>query len=177
MTGTVMWFRRDLRVEGNAALVQAASDGPVVPLFVLDPAFARAGAPRRGFLAGSLQALRERTDGALVVRVGDPAEVVPAIAGEVDASVVVATGDAGPYGRRRDQAVASSLAHDGRELRLVASPYAVRPGSVTKADGTPYAIFTPFLRAWSAQLAEPIPPANGAVRWRHLRPAGRIPAV
>jgi deoxyribodipyrimidine photo-lyase len=177
MTRSVMWFRRDLRVEANAALAHAAADGAVVPLFVLDPAFARAGAPRRAFLAATLHALRESTDGALVVRAGDPAEVVPAVAGEAGASVVVATGDDGPYGRRRDEAVARSLAREGRQLRLVGSPYAVRPGAVTKADGAPYAVFTPFLRAWSAQPAEPVPAPDGAVRWGHLRPTGRVPAV
>jgi deoxyribodipyrimidine photo-lyase len=176
MTCTVMWFRRDLRIDANAALAHAAADGVVVPLFVLDPAFARAGAPRRAFLTASLHDLRERTDGALVVRAGDPQDVVPALAAEADASLVVATADFGPYGRRRDEAVARSLGQDGRQLRLVGSPYAVSPGSVTKADGAPYAVFTPFLRAWTQHPPERVPTADGSLRWRRLRPSGRIPA-
>ena len=28
------------------------------------------------------------------------------------------------------------------------SPYAVTPGRVTKRDGTPFQVFTPFARAW-----------------------------
>src|SRR5690349_12359998 len=134
MACTVMWFRRDLRVEANAALAHAAAEGAVLPLFVLDPAFARAGASRRAFMAASLHDLRDRTDGALVVRAGDPEDVVAAMAAQVDASLVVAAADFGPYGQRRDEAVARLLRRDGRQLRLVGSPYAVRPGSVTKAD-------------------------------------------
>ena len=35
---SVMWFRRDLRLADNEALCAAAANGPVTPLFVIDPA-------------------------------------------------------------------------------------------------------------------------------------------
>ena len=59
MTRTVvMWFRRDLRLADLPALQAAAADGAnVVPLFVVDPTFARAGLARRAFMAEALQAL------------------------------------------------------------------------------------------------------------------------
>ena len=37
MVASVMWFRRDLRLADNPALLEACSDGEVLPLFVLDP--------------------------------------------------------------------------------------------------------------------------------------------
>jgi len=53
-----MWFRRDLRLADNPALLSAVSDATdarVVPLFVLDPALWRpAGPARRAYLAASL---------------------------------------------------------------------------------------------------------------------------
>src|SRR4051794_15040774 len=80
MVTSVMWFRRDLRLGDNPALLAACAAGEVVPLFVLDPLlWSRSGDPRRGYLAGSLAALSRSTGGALVVRSGDPAEVVPAV--------------------------------------------------------------------------------------------------
>ena len=57
--------------------------------------------------------------------------------------------DFGPYGTRRDEAVAKALAEDGRELVRTGSPYAVAPGRVRKADGEPFRVFTPFRRAWA----------------------------
>ena len=33
-----MWFRRDLRLRDNPALLAALEDGTVAPVFVLDPA-------------------------------------------------------------------------------------------------------------------------------------------
>ena len=56
-----MWFRRDLRLSDNPALLDAADrDGDVLPLFVLDPALWRPSGPsRRHYLAESLEADRQ----------------------------------------------------------------------------------------------------------------------
>jgi len=111
---SLLWFRRDLRVADHPALVEAASRGPVVPLFVLDPALlGPAGGPRTAFLFRSLRALDDALDGRLVVRPGDPADVVPALAAEVGAAATFVTADFGPYGRRRDREVARALKEAG----------------------------------------------------------------
>lgn len=150
MTRAVMWFRRDLRLADNPALCAAlAEHTDVVPLFVLDPALLdRSGLPRRAFLSNALAGLDASMSGALVVRAGDPVDVVPALAEEVGAESVYVAGDFAPYGMRRDQAVRTRLGASGRSLRVVGSPYAVDPGTVLKDDGTPYAVFTPFSRRW-----------------------------
>ncbi|MEJ5946207.1 deoxyribodipyrimidine photo-lyase [Pseudokineococcus basanitobsidens] len=148
----VLWFRRDLRLGDNPALLAArerGGDDGVLPLFVLDPrVWDAAGAPRRHFLVGCLEALRDATDGALVVRRGDPVDVVPRLAREVGAASVHVARDTGPYGRRRDAAVREELG----EVPLVedGTPYAVGPGRVLKDDGSPFQVFTPFSRAWQA---------------------------
>jgi deoxyribodipyrimidine photo-lyase len=160
-----MWFRRDLRLADHPALAAAAATGDVVALFVVDPLFtARAGAPRRAFMARALRSLSAETGGALVHRHGDPVAVVPAIAAEVGADAVYVSADYNPYGRRRDDAVAAALAADGRALHRVGSPYAVDPGTVCKADGSGYAVFTPFRRAWLAAGWAP-PERTGDVSW------------
>ena len=151
MTKTsVLWFRRDLRLADHPAARAAAAEGrPVVALYVIDPAFARSGVPRRAFLAAALRSLDERLGGRLVVREGHPAEVVPALAAEVGASSVHVTRDHGPYGRRRDAAVAEALRGHGARLVGSSTNYAVAPGTVKKQDGGEYRVFTPFRRAWT----------------------------
>ena len=53
-----MWFRRDLRLADNPALVEAANADEVVPLFVFDPRlWVPAGPSRRSYLLASLDAL------------------------------------------------------------------------------------------------------------------------
>lgn len=37
----VVWFKRDLRIEDHEALTQAAKNGPVLPLYILEPALWR----------------------------------------------------------------------------------------------------------------------------------------
>src|SRR3712207_5503866 len=109
MPGTsVMWFRRDLRLADNPALLAACDAGDVVPLFVLDPLlWGRSGPARRAYLAASLHELDSALGGALVVRHGDPVDVVTEVAEEVDSGAVHAAADFGPYGRVRDEDVAA----------------------------------------------------------------------
>mgnify|MGYP006275498425 FL=1 len=150
---SIMWFRRDLRGHDNEALAAACAVGPCLPVFVLDPVFlSRAGDARLWFLFGALEALNETLGGALVLRTGDPVDVIPALAREVNADQVIVAKDFAPYGRQRDAAVAAALKQVDARLRGVGSPYAVEPGSVKKDDGTPYAVFTPFYKRWSPLL-------------------------
>ena len=148
-----MWFRRDLRLGDHPALLTAAADGAeVVPVFVVDPTFDSAGAPRRAFLHDCLRALDDSLRAAsgvgLVIRHGDPTQEIPALAEELGADSVVVSRDYSPYGRARDAVVADVLHGSGRRLRGVGSPYAVDPGTVRKGDDNPYAVFTPFSKVW-----------------------------
>ena len=147
-TRSIVWFRRDLRLGDHPALEAGCAEGEVVPVFVADPAFDGAGAPRRALLHDCLVALRRATGGALVVRRGDPIEEIPSLAAEIDATTVFVSKDYAPYGRTRDEAVAEALRGGGRRLRGVGSPYAVEPGTVRKDDGGPYSVFTPYSRRW-----------------------------
>lgn len=177
---SVMWFRRDLRLSDNPALVEAVADAGrgegVVALFCLDDRLVRSsGTPREAFLYRCLRALDESIGGRLVVRRGDPAEVVPAIAAEAGAERVHAAADFGPYGSARDDLVERNLADADVELRLVGSPYAVAPGTVLTAAGEPYKVFTPFSRAWRAVGWDAPRRAPAAVRWVEVAERFGIP--
>ena len=160
----VMWFRRDLRLRDNPALLEACAAPRTVALFVLDPAlWGPAGDARRSWLVRSLHALDASLGGTLVVRHGDPRVVVPQVARAAGAAAVHIAADYGPYGRRRDEAVDKALTEWGVPLIRTGSPYAVAPGRVVKDDGTPYRVFTPFSQAWRRHgWREPPGPPGGA---------------
>ncbi|MBD8080458.1 cryptochrome/photolyase family protein [Cellulosimicrobium arenosum] len=151
---SIWWSRRDLRLADNPALVAAtdaarAAGDEVVALYVLDPRlWESAGGPRRSYLAQSLAALDDATGGRLVVRHGDPRDVVPALARELGADEVHVAASYEPYGRRRDDAVEASLPDVGGRLVRTGSPYAVAPGRVLNQQGSPFQVFTPFRDAW-----------------------------
>lgn len=154
---SVLWFRRDLRLGDHPALLAAIeSAAHVLPVFVLDPRLLDTDTPRSRRLLASVAALQKDTRGALVIRHGDPADVIPRLAKQVGAQQVHVSRETTPYGRRRDEAVEKALAEDGRELVATGSPYAVGPGRVVNQSGAPYKVFTPFARAWH-QHGRPAP--------------------
>ncbi len=149
MTVAVLWFRRDLRLSDHPALLAASQSGTeVLPVFVLDPRLLATDLPRTRRLLASVRALAAGLDGRLLIRSGDPVEVIPTLAREVGAATVHVTRETTPYGRRRDRAVEDALARDGRRLVSTGTPYAAGPGLVLTRGGTPYRVFTPFARAW-----------------------------
>jgi deoxyribodipyrimidine photo-lyase len=148
----VLWFRRDLRLGDHAALLEASRHSKhVLALYVLDDALLKpGGAPRTAFLYGCLEKLNEQLGGRLMLVRGEPAAEVVRAARSVGAAAVHVSTDCGPYGRRRDASVAKALADNNIDWVETGSPYAVTPGRVTKPDGDPYRVFTPFHRAWAA---------------------------
>ena len=187
----VVWFRRDLRVHDHPALAEAAQRGRrVVPLFVLDPAFAggpRASAVRHALLLGALadldRSLRARGS-RLIVRHGDPATVVPAVAREAGAGIVLATRDVTPYARRRERSVAEALERDGRSLHLRRGLLLAEPEALPGGSGRGYAVFTPFWKASQAVarrdlLAAPdrLPPLPDGVSGDPLPAPGPAPVA
>ncbi|HEV2568354.1 MAG TPA: deoxyribodipyrimidine photo-lyase [Sphingomonas sp.] len=159
-TATILWLRQDLRLADQAALIAAAEQGPVIPLYVLDdetPDQWRIGGAQRWWLHHSLAALDRalRAKGSrLILRRGRAAEVVAQVAAEAHAASVHALRHYEPWWLEAERELAATLElvlHDGNQL---APPDAVRTGS-----GGFFKIYTPFWRALSAMMppAEPLP--------------------
>ena len=144
----IFWFRRDLRLADNPALLASLDEGKeVIPLFIMDDEIAeRAGDHRRAYLAASLRALNDSLGGALHLISGDPVAVLSELKKKTGASSIHCAFPYAPYGNAQDE----KLKKAGIELTQVGSGYAVAPGRVLKDDGTPYRVYTPFYRAWSA---------------------------
>lgn len=152
MTTAIWWIRRDLRLADNQALSAAlARADDVLPVFVLDPgllASPYAGDKRLAFLLEGLRRLEAYLQGRgsrLIFRRGEPRQVLARLMREAGASAIFAEEDYSPYARRRDARVAEAL-----PLALVGGLTVHPPGAVSKANGEPYTVFTPYSRAWKA---------------------------
>ncbi|BBY88260.1 cryptochrome/photolyase family protein [Mycolicibacterium tokaiense] len=144
----LLWFRRDLRLGDLPALLDAgADDAEVLACYVLDPRLTASAGPRREqFLYDSLRELRDALDGRLLVTRGRPDTRIPAVAKAVGATAVHISEEFTPFAQARDEKVAAALGDI--PLEKSGSAYLVSPGRVTKDDGSPYKVFTPYFRRW-----------------------------
>lgn len=172
MTVSVVLFTSDLRLHDHPPLRAAlAGADEVVPLFVRDDALAATGfaAPNRlAFLADCLAdldaGLRAR-GGRLVVRSGDVAGQVRAVAAEAGAREVHMAAGVSGFAQRRERRLRDALRADGRRLRVHdAVSTALPPGAVTPAGSDHYAVFTPYFRRWSQERPRDVMRAPRAVR-------------
>ena len=158
MSITIVWFRQDLRLADNPALSRAAEAGDIIPVYVLPPetgrrdGFANGGASR-WWLHHSLTALDAalRDKGSrLVVRQGDPIEVLPALVAGTNASGVVWNRRLEPAGIEVDRELKRRLHEASVEARSFEGNYLHEPWNVLNKQGEPYKVFTPY---WKALLA------------------------
>jgi deoxyribodipyrimidine photo-lyase len=168
---TLLWFRRDLRLNDLPPLLDAAAaDGEVLACYVLDPRLKASSGPRRlQYLYDALRDLHASLRGRLMVTRGRPEKRIPQLVREIGATSVHVSADYSPFGRRRDDAVRDALGDV--PLEEAGSPYLVSPGRVTKGDGTPYKVFTPFYDAWLRHGWRP-PAKSGPKSARWIDPAG-----
>lgn len=168
MTRAVVLFTRDLRIHDHPALAAATREhDEVVPLFVLDDRLCRS-ANRVAFLLESLSALREALGGALVVRRGDPVEIVARLRPER----VHLTADIGRFAHARERrlrSVARVVTHPGSAV--------VEPGVLAPVGGDHYRVFTPYWRAWRAAARRPRALAPDPVRLPVGLDPGELPAL
>jgi len=144
---SIIWFRRDLRINDHPALLAAIEEAEeVIPVFILDAALINAtGSKRLAYLANSLRALDESLGHSLHVMVGDQVEVLKSLMERYGATTVHISAEFEPYGVARDGRIEAA----GINLVRTGSPYAVAPGRVRKpSDGLNYRVFTPFYNAW-----------------------------
>jgi deoxyribodipyrimidine photo-lyase len=156
MPGALVWFRRDLRLDDNAALGRAlANHGRVFCAFVFDTeildALASRADRRVDFIWRSLRELRERlcaAGGDLIVLHGRAREVLPRLAADLGVGEVIAAEDYEPAAAARDAEVAERLRASGIGFTAVKDTVVFAKGELLTQGGRPFTVFTPYKNAW-----------------------------
>jgi deoxyribodipyrimidine photo-lyase len=146
---SIIWFRRDLRINDHPAFLAAIESAEtVIPLFILDKQqISEAGDKLLAYMGKSLRALDESLGNRLHIIEGDQVEVLKELMAQNQVQEVHISAEYERYGAQRDAKVEAS----GITLVRTGSPYAVAPGRVLKpSDGTPYKVYTPFYKGWRA---------------------------
>lgn len=153
---TLFWFRRDLRLEDNHGLYQALKNNhAVLPIFIFDTnileKLAEQADRRVQFIYEQIQLLKstlENLGSTLLVCYGRPVEVYQQLAGTLPLKAVYTNHDYEPYARHRDQAVAACLAAHQIAFYSFKDQVIFEKDEVVKEDGTPYTVFTPYMKKW-----------------------------
>jgi len=165
----LFWHRRDPRTRDNAGLAAAARAGTVVPVFVYNAdLFATVGARQRAFFLRHVKRLEARyreLGSDLVVRAGDPDDVLVALADEYDAETVFYNEYYRPARRNRQRAVEDALADAGVATDARTDAVLVDPARLEAR----YATHSRFHADWEVvpkrdPFPEPEPNALAAVR-------------
>lgn len=174
----IVWFRQDLRLADNAALAAASRTGAaILPVYILDDFNAGEwlmGAASRWWLHHSLTSLDHSLQGHLRCFRGTADDILPRLAAEVDASGVFWGRCYEPWRVERDRRIKRCLRERGRIAESFNSSLLFEPQSITKRDGTPYKVFTPFYRngCLGGAPAPRAPAAAAPIRCFHRAPTG-----
>ncbi|MHA4809302.1 cryptochrome/photolyase family protein [Flavitalea flava] len=163
---SIFWFRRDLRLEDNAGLYHALKHGsankvPVIPLFIFDRNILdklEEKADRRvAFIHAALEDMQEtlcRSGASLQVSYGTPEEAFRDLLSEYQIDQVFTNHDYEPYARERDRKIGDLLNRAGILFHTYKDQVVFEKGEVSKDDGTPYTVFTPYSKKWKSLLTD-----------------------
>jgi deoxyribodipyrimidine photo-lyase len=177
---SLVWFRLDLRLADNPALLAAIRrGGPVIPVFIWTPeeeAHWQPGAASRWWLHQSLTqldgSLRER-GARLIIRRGPTLEAIRQLLVESAASAVYWNRRYEPAAIDRDRRVKAALHDDGCTVESFNNSLLFEPWTVRTQQGAPYQVFSAFWRTCLA-LDEPRPPQPAPA---DIKAPGRWPAT
>ena len=147
----LVWFRRDLRLDDNPMLAEAASSGrPVIPVFILDPETEGLGAApkwRLGLGIAHLAKSLKKLGTTLILRRGPALEVLENLIAETGATSVWWGRQYDTKAVARDTAVKATLKANGVEARSFAGHLLFEPWTVETGQGGFYRVYSPFWKA------------------------------
>jgi len=186
MSNTVLfWHRRDLRIKDNAGLFKALTSGfNVQPVFVFDKQILSNLAKddqRVAFIYQEIRRLKQQyqslgTD--LLVLYGDPTHSIPDLCSKLACSHVFTNSDYEPYAFIRDNEIKIKLSSVNCAFIEAKDHVIFEKSEVTKDDGLPYTIYTPYANKWRKLLTEDqLAPFESSEHTHQLRQANEFTSL
>lgn len=152
---TFFWFRRDLRLDDNVGLNEALkSSSHVIPVFIFDENILTElpqNDARVNFIYDELESLDEelrKVGSSLLVKKGYPKKVWQQLIEEFNIDAIYTNRDYEPYARKRDEEILSLCKERGVGFHTFKDQVIFEKDEVTKDDGSPYTVFTPYKNKW-----------------------------
>lgn len=158
----IHWFRRDLRLEDNAALYHALKQGiKVQPIFIFDKSILDKledkNDARVTFIYQEIERLRKELaelNSDLWVYYDKPINVFKKLIDEHDIEAIYTNKDYEPYAKERDSHINNLLVKTRVGFKAFKDQVIFEEDEVIKDNGEPYTVFTPYSRKWKAKYNE-----------------------
>ena len=158
----IFWFRRDLRIADNTALHKASVSGlPVLPVFIFDTHILNKLEKPRDlrvqFIHQTLVSLDEvfrKLGSGIHFSHASPDHTFKSLIDVYDIDTVFTNQDYEPYAIERDNSIADLLSQQAINFQRFKDQVIFEKLEVTKDDGSPYTVFTPYSRKWKIKYKE-----------------------
>lgn len=156
---TLFWFRRDLRVHDNHGFYKALQSGnKVIPIFIFDKNILDK-LPKKDarvefilLALGAIDIAMKRNRCNVGIYHGTPKAIFEELAQKWNLDKVICNEDYEPYAIQRDREIKELLAKSGIDFEHYKDQVIFEKDEVTKDDGTPYKVYTPYSRKWLTQF-------------------------
>ncbi len=141
----ILWFRKDLRLIDNPALVEANLNAEIIPIFILDdtnPKENKMGAASRVWLYHSLKSLNISMQKKINFYRGDPVKIISELINNYNINGVYWNRCYEPWEIRRDKKIKDLLKVKKVKAKSFNGSLIREPWEVLKEDQTPYKVFT-----------------------------------
>lgn len=155
----IFWYRRDLRLKDNVGLSKALQGKhPVLPVFIFDENILKE-LPRNDarlhFIYDRLKKIDaelKKNGSSVKTYHGKPKEVWETICKDFNVQNVITNHDYEPYAQERDETIRQQLKNKEIGFYTYKDQVIFEKDEVTKDDGLPYTVYTPYKNKWRALL-------------------------
>ncbi len=151
----IFWFRRDLRLHDNTALIEALkSELPVLPIFIFDTNIINEldnNDSRITFIYNELVKINNQLKeyhSSLKIFIGEPKKIWSEILIKFNVNKVFFNRDYEPYANQRDEKLLSFFKQENVSTLDFKDHVIFEKNEITKDDGSPYLVFTPYKKKW-----------------------------
>ncbi|WP_417367794.1 cryptochrome/photolyase family protein [Flavobacterium beibuense] len=157
----IFWFRRDLRIDDNTGLYEALnSDEKVLPIFIFDKNILDE-LPKNDArvtfiheLLSDLNKAFKSHNSSLAVFHDTPEKVFKKLVSENKITAVYTNHDYEPYALKRDKETLQLFRDNNIVFKHFKDQVIFEKNDVVKDDGTPYVVYTPFMKKWKEKFTE-----------------------
>ena len=152
---SIFWFRRDLRLHDNKALFHALqSEEKILPIFIFDIDILKKipkDDARISFIYSELKAMNihlESYGTEIKMFHGNPKEVFKSLMKNYTIEKVFTNHDYEPYAIKRDLEIKEVVSTSKIDFQTYKDQVIFEKNEITKKDGNPYVVYTPYSRKW-----------------------------